>query len=113
MRDIEKSLKVELLLLCIERSQLRWFGHLLRMPPRRHPVDVFWACPTGKRPQVYPEHARGIISLGWCENALRSPKMSWRKWPGKRTYGCPYLPCCHSDPVSDKRWIMDGWHLFS
>lgn len=31
--DIWESLKVELLLLCIERNQLRCFGHLVRMPP--------------------------------------------------------------------------------
>lgn len=28
----------------IERSQLRCFGHLLRIPPGRLPVDVFRAC---------------------------------------------------------------------
>ena len=30
--DIRERLRVEPLLLCIERSQLRWFGHLVRMP---------------------------------------------------------------------------------
>ncbi|KAI3353716.1 hypothetical protein L3Q82_004956 [Scortum barcoo] len=30
-----EELGVELLLLCIERSQLRWLGHLFRMPPGR------------------------------------------------------------------------------
>uniref|UniRef100_A0A8C6NPK6 Reverse transcriptase domain-containing protein n=1 Tax=Nothobranchius furzeri TaxID=105023 RepID=A0A8C6NPK6_NOTFU len=42
--DIREGLGVELLLLRIERSQLRWFGHLIRMPPGRLPGDVFWAC---------------------------------------------------------------------
>jgi len=33
--DIERELGVEPLLLHVERSQLRWFGHLIRMPPGR------------------------------------------------------------------------------
>ena len=32
---IPEGLGVEPLLLCVERSQLRWFGHLVRMPPGR------------------------------------------------------------------------------
>lgn len=30
-----------MLLLRIERSQMRWFGHLIRMPPGRLPLEVF------------------------------------------------------------------------
>ena len=30
---IREDLKVDSLLLLVERSQLRWFGHLIRMPP--------------------------------------------------------------------------------
>jgi len=33
--DIWRELEVEPLLLRVERSQLRWFGHLIRMPPLR------------------------------------------------------------------------------
>ncbi|KAJ7994746.1 hypothetical protein DPEC_G00252670 [Dallia pectoralis] len=40
---IREELGVEPLLLCIERSQLRWFGHLVRMPPGRLPREVFQA----------------------------------------------------------------------
>ncbi|KAK3514143.1 hypothetical protein QTP70_005074 [Hemibagrus guttatus] len=46
-----EELGVEPLLLHIERGQLRWLGHLFRMPPERLPGEVFWACPTGKRPR--------------------------------------------------------------
>ena len=31
---MRERLRVESLLLCLERSQLRWFGHLVRMPLR-------------------------------------------------------------------------------
>ena len=33
--EIRKSLNIEPLLLRIERSQLRWFGHVSRMPQER------------------------------------------------------------------------------
>ncbi|KAF7644066.1 hypothetical protein LDENG_00228770, partial [Lucifuga dentata] len=39
--DIQEGLRVEPLLLHIERSQLRWFGHLIRMPPGRLSREVF------------------------------------------------------------------------
>jgi len=35
--DIRRELGVESLLLRVERSQLRWFGHLIRMPPGASP----------------------------------------------------------------------------
>ena len=40
---IREGLGVEPLLLCVERSQLRWFRHLVRMPPGRLPREVFQA----------------------------------------------------------------------
>ncbi|KAK3509614.1 hypothetical protein QTP70_006805 [Hemibagrus guttatus] len=49
-----EELGVEPLLLHIERGQLRWLGHLFRMPPGRLPGEVFRACPTGKRPLGRP-----------------------------------------------------------
>ena len=39
--DIRRELGVEPLLLCVERSLLRWLGHLIRMPPGHHPLEVF------------------------------------------------------------------------
>ncbi|KAK3557745.1 hypothetical protein QTP86_000302 [Hemibagrus guttatus] len=49
-----EELGVEPLLLHIERGQLRWLGHLFRMPPGRLPGEVFRACPTEKRPRGRP-----------------------------------------------------------
>uniref|UniRef100_A0A3B5Q8Y2 Reverse transcriptase domain-containing protein n=1 Tax=Xiphophorus maculatus TaxID=8083 RepID=A0A3B5Q8Y2_XIPMA len=51
---IREGLRVEPLLLHIERSQLRWLGHLVRMPPGRLPGEVFRARPTGRRPRGRP-----------------------------------------------------------
>ncbi|KAI3352408.1 hypothetical protein L3Q82_005368 [Scortum barcoo] len=56
------------LLLRIERSQLRWLGHLaFRMPPGRLPREVFQACPTGRRPRGRPRTRwRDYVSrLAW------------------------------------------------
>ncbi|KAL7836057.1 hypothetical protein SRHO_G00284040 [Serrasalmus rhombeus] len=51
---IREGLGVEPLLLHVERSQLRWFGHLVRMPPGRLPWEVSQASPLGRRPRGRP-----------------------------------------------------------
>ncbi|KAK3571544.1 hypothetical protein QTP86_013177 [Hemibagrus guttatus] len=61
-----EELGVEPLLLHIERGQLRWLGHLFRMPPGRLPGEVFRACPTGKRP-------RGRSRTRWRDYVSRRP----------------------------------------
>ncbi len=50
----QEDLGVELLLLHIERSQLRWLGHLYWIPPGCLPREIFQACPTGRRPRGRP-----------------------------------------------------------
>ena len=52
--DIREFLEIEPLLLWVERSQLRWFGHLIRMPPDRLVKRVFRECPIGRRPRGRP-----------------------------------------------------------
>uniref|UniRef100_A0A8C6PEM1 ribonuclease H n=1 Tax=Nothobranchius furzeri TaxID=105023 RepID=A0A8C6PEM1_NOTFU len=51
---IREELGVEPLLFHIERSQLRWLSHLVRMPPGHLPGEVFRARPTGRRPKGRP-----------------------------------------------------------
>jgi len=65
--DIRRELGVDPLLPRVERSQLRWSGHLIRMPPGRLPLEVFRACPTGRRPRGRPRTRwRDYIShLAW------------------------------------------------
>ncbi len=62
-----EDLGVEPLLLCMERSQLRWFGHLERMPTGHLPMEVSLARPAGKRPPDRPRFRwRDYISaLAW------------------------------------------------
>ena len=46
--DIRKSLNIEPLLFRIERSQLRWFGHVSRMPQERLPKQALHAKANGE-----------------------------------------------------------------
>ena len=47
--EIRKSLNIEPLLLRIKRSQLRWFGHVSRMPQERLPKQVLLAKANGRK----------------------------------------------------------------
>ena len=73
-----------LLLLCIERSQLRWFGHLVRMPPGRCPRELFQVRPAGRRPRGRPRiRWRDYIStLAW--ERLGIPQSELADVAGKR-----------------------------
>lgn len=51
---IRERLRVELLLLQIERNQLGWFCHLTGSSPMRFQGEVFQTCPTGRSPQGRP-----------------------------------------------------------
>ncbi|CAF3293547.1 unnamed protein product [Rotaria sp. Silwood2] len=62
--DIRESLQIEPLLQYIERSQLRWLGHIIRMQHNRLPYQIFEAKPIGKRP-------------------VGRPRTSWRKYMEK------------------------------
>ena len=46
--EIRKALNIEPLLLRIERSQLRWFGHVHRMPQERLPKQALLAKQMGE-----------------------------------------------------------------
>ena len=51
---IRESLDIESLLFQIERSQLRWFGHVCRMSHERLPKQTFYDKVSGKRPVGRP-----------------------------------------------------------
>jgi len=64
--EIPRALNVEPLLR-IDRSQLRWFGHVSRMPHKRLARQVLLAKPTGKRPRGRPRISWSdyITDLAW------------------------------------------------
>ena len=75
--EIRKSLNIEPLLLRIERFQLRWFGHVSRMPQERLPKQALLAKANGRRPVGRPR-TRGtdyIEDLGWNRLGLRPSEM--------------------------------------
>ncbi|KAK3560402.1 hypothetical protein QTP86_008477 [Hemibagrus guttatus] len=80
----QEELGVEPLLLHFERGQLRWLGHLFRMPPGCLPGEVFRACPTGKRPRGRP----------------RTP---WRDYVSRLAWECLGVPPEELEEVSGER----------
>ena len=95
---IPEDLRVEPLLLCAERSQMRWFGHLVRMPR-----------PTGRRSLGRPRTCWRdyVCQMAWEHH--RIPQKSWMKWLGRGKSGLPCSGCCPPTrpQISSRRW-MDG-----
>ena len=75
--EIRKSLNIEPLLLRIERSQLRWFGHVSRMPHERLPKQALHAKANRRRPVGRPRTrwTDYIEDLGWNRLGLRPSEM--------------------------------------
>ena len=75
--EIRKSLNIEPLLLRIERSQLRWFGHVSRMLQKRLPKQALLAKANGRGPVGRPRTrwTDYIEDLGWNRLGLRPSKM--------------------------------------
>ena len=75
--EIRKSLNVEPLLLRIERSQLRWFGHVSRMPQERLLKQALHAKANERRPVGRPRTrwTDYIKDLGWNRLGLRPSEM--------------------------------------
>ena len=77
VRIAQKSLNIEPLLLRIERSQLRWFGHVSRMPQERLPKQALLAKANGRRPvgRGRTRWTDYIEALGWNRLGLRPSEM--------------------------------------
>ena len=75
--EIRKSLNIEPLLLRIERSQLRWFGHVSRMSQERFHIQALLAKTNGKRSVGRPRirWTNYIEGLGWNRLELHSSEM--------------------------------------
>ena len=52
--DIRESLNIESLLLRLERSQLRWYGHVTRMSQQRIAKKLPCSTPIGRMPRGRP-----------------------------------------------------------
>ncbi|CAM4686329.1 unnamed protein product [Leuciscus chuanchicus] len=98
-----EELRVEPLLLHIERGQLRWLGHLFRMPPGRLPGKAFRARPTGRRPRGRPRTRwRDYVSrLAW--ERLGVPPEELEEVSREREVWASLLRLLPRDPALDKR----------
>ncbi|KAK0155246.1 Craniofacial development protein 2 [Merluccius polli] len=87
---IREELGVDPQLLRVERSQMRWLGHLVRMPPGRLPGEVFRARPTGRRPRGRPRTRwRDYVSrLAWERLGIPQEEAGRSSW-GKGSLGFP------------------------
>ena len=75
--EVKKSLNIEPLLLRLERSQLRWFGHVSRMPQERLPKQALLAKGNQRRPVGRPKTrwTDCIEDLGWNRLGLHPSEM--------------------------------------
>ena len=74
---IRESHNIESLLLLVARSQLRWFGHVNKMPQERLPKQNLYAEVSRKRPVGRQQtrlvdyiKAHGWNHYGLCPNAI-------------------------------------------
>ena len=80
---------------------MRWFWHLVRMPPGRLPGEVLKAHPTGRRGQGRARTLwRDCVSqLAWEHLGISPEELD-------EVAGFPFSGCCPCD--LDKRWKKDG-----
>ena len=107
--EIRKFRHIEPLLLRIERSQLKWFAHVSRMPQERLPKQALLAKANGKR------------SVGWLRSTVDGPitlrildgiawdftQAKWWKWSKTEKCGGLISSCCpcnlHSKTGNEER----------
>ena len=87
--DIRESLNIESLLLRLEKSQLRWYGHVTRMPQERTAKKLLCSTPIGRRP-------RG------------RPRTRWRDYVEDLSWSRLGIPAEHLSFVAEDR---DAWRL--
>lgn len=101
---MEEGLRVEPLLLLIERIQLRWFRHLTKMPPG-------WGVLGSSYRNEAPGQTQGMLErlhLSWPENASMSPWIRWRSGYGEG--GLDFL--ARAVAPTTEPWISSSWRMF-
>ena len=87
--DIRESLNIESLLLRLERSQLRWYGHVTQMSQERTAKKLLCSTPIGRRP-------RG------------RPRTRWRDYVEDLSWSRLDIPAEHLSNVAEDR---DAWRI--
>ncbi|KAK3542618.1 hypothetical protein QTP86_031319, partial [Hemibagrus guttatus] len=104
-----EELGVNPLLLHIERGQLRWLGHLFRMPLGHLPGVVFRACPTGKRPRGRPRTRWRdyVFRLAW--ERLGVPPEELEEVSGEREVSWHWKSLVELDQLWMPKCLRLGW----
>ena len=82
--DILESLNTESLLLPLERSLLRWYGRVTRMPRERTAKKLLCSTPIGRRP-------------------IGRPRTRWRDYVKDLSWSCFGIPAEHLSFVAEDR----------
>ena len=77
--DIRESLNIESLLLRLERSQLRWYGHVTQMSQERTAKTPLCSTPIGRRPTGRPRTLwRDYVEdLSWSRLGIPAEHLSF------------------------------------
>ena len=76
--DICKSLNIKSLLLRLERSQLRWYGHVTRISQGRTAKKLLCPTPIGRWPRGRPRTRwRDYLDLSWSRLGIPAEQMSF------------------------------------
>ena len=79
--DIRESLNIESLLLRLERSQLRWYGHVTRMSQEKTAKTLLCSTPIGRRPRSHPRgrtrYRDYVEDLNWSRLGIPAKHLSF------------------------------------
>ena len=119
--EIRKSLNIAPLLFRIERSQLRWFGHVSRMPQERLPNKLYMPkqMEVDHLDDLEPD---GPITLRILDGiAWGFTQAKWWMWWKTVRCGGSISNCCFRNPhvkagneEKERKWLLfDAKHCFS
>ena len=96
--EIRKSVIIEPIFLWVERSHLRWFGHVSKMPQERLPKQPLLAKANGRRPVGRPRTrwTNYIVDLDGIAWGFTQAKR-WMWWKTVK-YGGLISSWCNSSP---------------
>ena len=107
--DIRESRNIEALLLRLERSQLRWYGHVTRMSQERTAKKLLCSTPIGRRPRGRPRTRwRDYVEdLSWSRLGIPAELLSFVA--EDRDAWRLNSSCCPRDPprISGSRKLID------
>ena len=77
--DIRESLNIESLLLRLERSLLRWYGHVTRMSQERTAKKLLCSTPIGRRLRGRPgtQWRDYVKDLSWSRRGIPAEHLSF------------------------------------